>query len=80
MVLMTDGIQNGGTLAIVAARRAAAKDIVVHTITFSDAALQAPMQEVAAATGGRHFHASDPRELVEVFKEIAATLPILTTE
>jgi len=80
MILMTDGIQNGGSSPVQAARQAARRDIVIHTITFSDEADQRAMRDVALATGGRHFHASDPQELIDVFREIAATLPILTTE
>lgn len=80
IILLTDGIQNGGTMAIVAARRAAAAGIVVDTITFGDGAAQQPMQEVAAATSGRHFHASGPTELLAAFREIANTMEVLTTE
>lgn len=80
IVLMTDGIQNGGTLAIVAARRAAAQNIIVNTITFGDGAAQGPMQEVAAATGGKHYHAVSPDDLLEAFREIAGTMEVLTTE
>jgi Ca-activated chloride channel homolog len=80
MVLMTDGIHNLGPEPIVSARTAAANDIVIHTITFSVDADIRRMQDVAAATGGRHFHADDLRELVDAFREIAATLPVLLTE
>ena len=80
MILLTDGLQNEGVPAAQVARAAAAKDIVIHTITFSDEADQAGMQQVAAATGGRHFHAPSSAELVRIFKEIANTLPVLTTE
>jgi hypothetical protein len=38
------------------------------------------MQDVAAATGGKHFHAPNAEELVKIFKEIAATRPVLLTE
>jgi len=80
MVVMTDGLQNGGTPAIDAARRARRLEITIHTITFGSGANQADMQQVAATTGGRHFHAPSPAELERVFKEIAHTLPVLTTE
>jgi Mg-chelatase subunit ChlD len=80
MILMTDGIHNLGPEPITAARTAKAEDIVVHTITFSDDADIKRMRDVAAATGGRHFHAPDGAELIRIFKEIAATLPVLTTE
>lgn len=80
MVLMTDGIQNRGREAVLAAQDAAKLGIVIHTITFSDEADIARMEDVANATGGRHFHAEDQAELVKVFREIAATLPVLLTE
>jgi Ca-activated chloride channel homolog len=49
-------------------------------VTFSDDADIKRMKEVADATGGLHFHADDQKELVEVFKKIAATLPVMLTE
>jgi hypothetical protein len=80
MILMTDGIHNQGPEPVISARAAAGKDIVIHTITFSSDADIKRMQDVAAATGGQHFHAPDAQELVRIFREIAATLPVLLTE
>jgi Mg-chelatase subunit ChlD len=80
MIVLTDGIHNLGPEPILSAQDAAAEEIVVHTITFSADADIKRMQAVAAATGGRHFHADDLTELVKAFKEIAATLPVLLTE
>jgi len=80
VILMTDGIHNLGPEPILSAQAAANQDIVIHTITFSSDADIARMKDVAAATGGRHFHAPDAQELVRIFKEIAATLPVLLTE
>jgi Ca-activated chloride channel homolog len=80
MILMTDGIHNLGAEPIVSARKAARNDILIHTITFSDEADIRRMQDVAAATGGRHFHAPTSDDLVRIFKEIASTLPVLLTE
>jgi Ca-activated chloride channel homolog len=80
MVLMTDGIHNTGPEPVLSAANAANKDIVIHTVTFSDDADIARMKAVASATGGLHFHADDAKELVEVFREIAATLPVMLTE
>jgi Mg-chelatase subunit ChlD len=79
MVLMTDGIHNLGPEPILSAQVAATKDIVIHTITFSDDADIKRMEAVAAATGGRHFHAPDAESLKQIFKEIAATLPVMLT-
>ena len=80
MVLMTDGIHNLGPEPVLSAREAAKQDIVIHTITFSNDADIRRMQDVAAATGGRHFHAPTAQDLVRIFKEIASTLPVLLTE
>jgi hypothetical protein len=80
IILMTDGIHNLGPEPVLSAQEAAAQDIVVHTITFSSDADIQRMQEVAAASGGKHFHAPNAQELVRIFKEIAATLPVLLTE
>ena len=80
MVLMTDGIHNTGPEPVVSARVAAQNDIVIHTVTFSADADIRRMQDVAKATGGEHFHADDQKELVDIFKRIASTLPVMLTE
>jgi Ca-activated chloride channel homolog len=80
MILMTDGLQNQGTPAIDIARKAFAQHIVVHTITFSDEADQQKMIDVAKAAGGQHYHAPTGEDLKKIFKEIAASLPVLTTQ
>ena len=80
MILMTDGIHNLGPEPVVSARKAAQQDIVIHTITFSSDADIRRMKDVAAAAGGKHFHAPSAEDLVRIFKEIAATLPVLLTE
>jgi Ca-activated chloride channel family protein len=80
IILMTDGLQNQGVPAVDIARQAKALNIVIHTITFSDEANQQKMIEVAQAAGGQHFHAPTGDELKKIFKEIAASLPVLTTQ
>lgn len=80
IVLMTDGIHNLGKEPIESAKVAAAKDITIHTITFSEDADIPRMQAVAAAANGKHFHATTQAELTAIFREIAATLPVLTTD
>ena len=80
MIVLTDGHQNAGRPSVSAAEDAAALDITVHTITFGDGADVAGMQQVAAAGGGKHYHAPDEAALKAAFKEIALTLPVLLTE
>jgi Mg-chelatase subunit ChlD len=80
IILMTDGLQNQGVPAVDIARQAFAQHIIVHTITFSDEADQQKMIEVAQAAGGQHFHAPTGADLKKIFQQIAATLPVLTTQ
>ncbi len=80
IVLMTDGLHNTGREPIMSAREAAAANLTVHTVTFSSDADIPRMQAVAAATGGQHFHAPDAAALERIFREIAATLPVMLTE
>jgi len=81
LIVLTDGIWNFGNDPVDAASEG--KDdgqIMTYTITFSDEADRALMARVAAAGGGKHFHATTGSELNEAFREIAKNLPILTTE
>jgi Ca-activated chloride channel family protein len=80
IVLMTDGVHNLGKEPVESAKVAATKDIVIHTITFSDNADIKRMKAVAAAANGKHFHATTQAQLTAIFREIAATLPVLTTQ
>ena len=79
MVLLTDGIYNRGRDPRLAAQDAADAGVIIHTVTFSDAAEQQAMIDVAAATGGNHYHAPDAATLDAIFREIALTLPVLLT-
>lgn len=80
MVLMTDGIHNLGPEPREGAARAAAADIIIYTVTFSEDADLARMREVADITGGRHFHADTAADLEAIFREIAQTLPVIVTK
>ncbi len=80
MIVLTDGIHNSGPAPISSANAAAANEITIHTITFSDGADQAQMQDVAAAADGNHYHAPDAASLIAIFQEIASTLPVILTE
>jgi Flp pilus assembly protein TadG len=79
MIVLTDGIWNQGTDPMEVAAAAAAANITVHTITFSDQADIETMAAVAAVGGGRHYHAPDESTLQSVFSEIAKTLPAVLT-
>jgi Mg-chelatase subunit ChlD len=80
MVLLTDGVHNFGHDPIQAARSLAEQGVTVFTITFSDEARQADMQQVAAICGGRHFHATTGTGLKQAFTDIAKYLPNLLTK
>ena len=77
---MTDGRHNIGPEPVLSARRAERENITIHTVTFSDEADFPRMRDVARETGGQHFHAPDAAALERIFREIAATLPVMLTE
>ncbi len=76
MIVMTDGKWNMGRPAIEAAQDAKLAGITVYTVTFLDADQQ-DMKDVAAATGGRHYHASDADTLQDAFVEMARHLAVV---
>lgn len=81
IVVMTDGNHNRGIDPVITAERAKnSYGITVHTITFSSGANQQHMKDVAKAGGGKHWHADDQGQLIEVFREVANNLPTLLTE
>ena len=80
MVVMTDGRQNRGVDPVAVARECLRENVVVHTITFSDGADQALMEEVAEITGGIYIHAVGNEQLVEAFQTIARQLEVILIE
>jgi Ca-activated chloride channel family protein len=80
MVLMTDGQRTEGRQPVLGAEDAALEGIVIHTITFGHGADIPSMQEVARATGGRHYHAPNADALRDIFREIAYTISVTLTE
>ncbi|WP_052329445.1 vWA domain-containing protein [Rhodopirellula sp. SWK7] len=81
MVVMTDGNHNTGIDPDDVARSMMSNDNVnIQTVTFSDGANQADMQEVARIGAGKHYHASSGSELVSAFQEIANNLPTILTK
>lgn len=79
LVIMSDGLQTTGTDQMYAAQQAAEDYVMIYTVTFSDEADATSMQEVAAATAGKHYHAVDSYQLNQVFEDIARGLPTLIT-
>lgn len=81
MVVMTDGNQNVGISAkSVALSIMNSESMTIQTVTFSDGANQADMQEVARIGAGKHYHAASGYELVTAFQQIANNLPTILTQ
>jgi hypothetical protein len=83
LVVMTDGNYNstGSPDDCVAAAAAAhARGVTVYTITFSNDADQDLMTRVAAAGGGRHWHAADEASLADAYRTIADTVTTMLIE
>jgi Ca-activated chloride channel family protein len=80
VVVMTDGLQNRGRPAALAARALAADGATIHAITFGRDADKGAMSQVAAIGKGRFFHAEDGQQLRAIFLEIALTLKSIITE
>lgn len=75
IVLLSDGVRTEGDDPVARAQLAAQSRVTVHTISFGDGADQYVMQQIAAATGGNHYHADSGGELVAAFEQIAQELP-----
>ena len=80
VIVMTDGRQNRGVSPDIVVQDAEAAGVTVHTITFSEGANQALMEEVADIGGGIHLHADNNEELLEAFQTIARQLQVLLIE
>ncbi len=81
IVVLTDGINNSNpTPQSVATTVVVGHNVTIHTVTLSDDADQSAMQQVASIGKGKHYHAEDVNELVEIFREIANNLPTIITQ
>ena len=80
-VVLTDGENSSGVGPLEAARTIfESNGVTILAVTFTLGADQNSMQEVAGAGKGRHCHANDGSDLVNVFAEIANNLPAILTE
>jgi hypothetical protein len=77
ILLMTDGHYNIGSDPVATAQSAADAGIMVFTVSFSDEANQSKMAAVAAAGGGRYFHAATGSDLAAIFEMVADEMPSL---
>ena len=81
MVVMTDGNHNSGIDPDdVATALMSTYNLTIHTVTFGEGADQDLMADVAAIGGGKHYHADNGDELVQIFEEIANNLPTIVTK
>lgn len=79
IILLSDGVWNGGRNPLESAADAASQGITVHTISMLSSD-QDTLSEIASITGGRFFSASDDTELAAAFFELARTLPVVLTD
>jgi Ca-activated chloride channel homolog len=81
IVVLTDGINNTTPTPQAAATAAVGSyNVTIHTVSLSDDADQQDMEEVATIGHGKHYHANEVAELVDVFEEIANNLPTVITQ
>ncbi len=80
LVILTDGLQTVPGDIDGAARNAAEQGAIVFTVTFSSEANQSAMENVARIGLGKHYHASTGADLVNVFRDIAKSLPTILTK
>lgn len=81
IVVLTDGDNNAGADPQSAVTNIIGNNnVTIHTVTFTQGAVQGPMKRVAEAGFGRHYHADDGEKLVSIFEEIANNLPTILTE
>ena len=79
IVVLTDGTHRfNAQQPPEAAAECLREGIIVHTITFSDEADLAGMQETALRGGGTHQHAANVADLTESFRRLAGSLSIIT--
>ena len=71
MIVFTDGNYTGANPSGIA-HSIANSEITIHTITFSNGANQAAMQNLATIGGGHHFHAPDAATLTQIFQQLGA--------
>ena len=82
MIVMTDGVHNLASTpeAAAATVMAAHPEMMIYTITFGSGALIPPLQTVASTGNGRHVHAADVTQLIEVFEGLASNAGVLVIE
>ena len=80
IILFTDGQWNQGDDPATRAAVAQANDITIHVVSLLDNLDPVEMDAIAGATGGVHYQASTPQELVDAFSALARSLPVVLTK
>lgn len=81
LIVFSDGVNNTGTSPAIAAQQIIEKNpnVVIHTVTFGAGDINS-MKAVADLTTGVHRHADNGDELIEIFRELAASMRTVITE
>lgn len=81
IIVFSDGQNKEGILPLEAAAQIKLQHprTIIHTVTLADGD-QDEMREVAVIGEGKHFHAVDGSELVEIFETLAGTLRTIITK
>jgi len=80
LILFTDGQWNNGADPATRIPTAQANDITIHVISLLDNLDPAEMNAIANQTGGIHYRASTPQELLDAFNTLARSLPVALTK
>ena len=81
MILMSDGDWNDGSNPVTYAATCAASNITIHTISFlASGTGTSVLQQIAAATGGKSYVATDAASLTAAWTELAYSLPVVLTK
>lgn len=82
LIVFSDGVSKKGKSPEKAADEIIEDNssVIIHTVTFGTEADTEAMRKVAQKTTGKHYHANDGSELVDIFRELAASHRTLITE
>ena len=80
IILFTDGEWNQGDDPTTRIATAQSNNITIHVISFLDAVDTEDLNAIASQTGGVHYQASTPQELLDAFNGLARSLPVVLTK
>ena len=80
LILFTDGQWNTGPDPATRVTAAQNNNITIHVVSLLGNLDPAEMDALASATGGIHYQASTPQELLDAFNALARSLPVVLTK